>query len=415
LLFLLAENFSENSKEEFLDKSENTCKIKMNCCSFIYIWFKNSSSFYRRQKKGVTRLGILFAISIIMAGCGIVSESSPGDKKTEEDYAIPVKVTRATRGNITSYIPALGTLFPWAETKISSKIPGKIEKILVAEGFEVRKGDLLIQLEDNELAIALAQAQAQLELAEAKLTNAREDWERAKRLSQQGVISQQEYDRLKSQYNIALAQWKTAQAQVKMAQTQLNNTKIRAPFSGIIVQKFANAAEQISPGLPLLHLMNISRVKAEVDVSEIKKTDIQIGQKSLVLADSYPDKIFSGKIIQIRPLVDPQSRTLKVTIAVLNEKKLLNAGMFSRVKIQAARHTDVILVPSSAITEIGAKKVAYKVNNSIAHRTEVRTGYEQDGKIEILAGIKEDDLVVTEGNYGLAHGARVFFSQQEIN
>jgi len=89
--------------------------------------------------------------------------------------------------------------------------------------------------------------------------------------------------------------------------------------------------------------------------------------------------------------------------------------MFSRVKIQVAEHRDVILVPKSAIAEIGAKKVAYKVNNSIAHRIEVRTGYEQDGKIEVLAGIKAGELVVTEGNYGLAHGARVFFSNQEIN
>jgi multidrug efflux pump subunit AcrA (membrane-fusion protein) len=89
--------------------------------------------------------------------------------------------------------------------------------------------------------------------------------------------------------------------------------------------------------------------------------------------------------------------------------------MFSRVKMQIARHTNVILVPQSAIIETGGKKVVYKVNNSIAHKIEVRTGYEQDGKIEVLAGIKEGDLLVTEGNYGLAHGARVFLSEHEVN
>lgn len=361
------------------------------------------------------RLIILVMILIFLTNCGISSESSPGDNKNEEEYAIPVKVTKATKGDITHYIPALGTVFPWAETKISSKIPGKIERILVKEGPEVSKGDLLIQLEDNEMAIALEQAQAQLELAEAKLANAMGDWERAKELSQQKVISQQEYDRLESQYSIALAQRKEAQAQLKMAQTQLDNTRIRAPFAGTIVQKYANEAEQISPGLPLLHLMDISRVKAEVEVSEIKKAEIQLGQESLVVIDSYPAKTFSGKIIQIRPLIDPQSRTLKVTIEIPNEEKLLNAGMFSRIKIQVAQHRDVILVPKSAITETGAKKVAYKVNNSIAHRIEVQTGYEQDGKIEVLAGINEGELVVTEGNYGLAHGARIFLSNQEIN
>jgi len=367
------------------------------------------------KQAGMHKLSILVAVVIVLAGCGIVSESSPDDKKAEGEYAIPVKVSRATKGDINYYIPAIGTLFPWAETKISSKIPGKIEKILVGEGSEVSKGDLLIQLEDNELAIALDQARAQLELAEARLNNAKGDWQRAEQLSQQKVISQQEYDRLQSQYSISLAQRKEAQAQLEMAQTQLDNTWIRAPFAGTIVQKYANEAEQISPGLPLLHLMDISRVKAEVEVSEIKKAEIQLGQESLVVIDSYPAKTFTGKIIQIRPLVDPQSRTLKVTIEVPNEERLLNAGMFSRVKIQVAEHRDVILVPKSAIAEIGAKKVAYKVNNSIAHRIEVRTGYEQDGKIEVLAGIKAGELVVTEGNYGLAHGARVFFSNQEIN
>jgi RND family efflux transporter MFP subunit len=358
------------------------------------------------------RLGIIFTL-IFLASCGVISESSPGGDKSEEDYAIPVKVTKSYRGDISYCISAVGTIFPWVEAKLSAKIPGKIERIMVQEGSRVNKGDLLIQLEDREYVIALEQAKAQLELAEARLINARGDWQRAQQLFQQKVISPQEYDRLKSLYDIALAQWKTSQSQQRMAETQLENTRIKAPFAGTIVQKYVNEAEQITPGLPLLYLMDISRVKSEVEVSEIYRGNIRLGQEALVLVDSYPGKTFAGKVVQIRPLVDPQSRTFKVTIAIPNQDNILNAGMFSRVKIQIAHHPNALLVPRSAIVETGGKEVIYKVTDSIAHMIEVETGYEQDGKIEVIAGIEEGDLVVTEGNYGLAHGARVFISQPE--
>jgi len=310
-----------------------------------------------------------------------------------------VKVIEAKRGDMQNSLSVTGTFYPWQEAKIESKVAGKIEKFLVKEGDEVEKGKPLVQLEKKERLIALAQAEASFENAEG-------DWKRMKELYAKRAISQQQYDKVRSGY-------KMAKANLDMAQAQLDNCDIRAPFSGVIVQKFRNEGEMVAQPMgmpstpPLVVLMDISRVKVEVDIPEKRIGEVKVGQSAYVTVDGYPDKIFEGRVINVVPFVDPVSRTFKVKIEVPNEGKLLKSGMFARVKMVTKKHQNVLVVPLKAILKRGQEEVVFVVEDSLAHLRRVKTGLSDEGKIEILSGINEGDRVIIEGNYGLTEDTKV--------
>lgn len=374
-----------------------------------------------------------------------------------------VAVILAQKGNLAEILSLTGTLLAAQEVKITSKIPGRVEKVPVEEGTPVKAGDVLIELELKELALAIEQAKAavataeaglarvlagtrkeKIDQAEAALAQAKANvdickitFERMSNLLKDKSIPKTRYDEAKAHYDAALAQYKSAQAQLEMAKAgatredidiarahvrqaraalasarrQFQNATISSPIDGVVAYKNVEPGEVVSPpmipGKALLNIVDMSRLKTMVNISENRVKSVRLGQEAIITLDGFPNEIFSGNVSRISPVVDTKSHTFKAEVLIPNPVNRLKPGMFARVQLVMSKRTDVIKVPIKAVNEGKQGKVVFLVVSGIANVRPVTLGISDEVDIEVKSGVNPGDKVIVEGNLGLEHGDKV--------
>jgi membrane fusion protein (multidrug efflux system) len=367
----------------------------------------NGVSFPLKRKYPLHFFSFLLFGLFLSAGCSKQQEPVAAASEKPSEFAVSVTVAPVIRGNIKSTIRAVGQVKAINQAKISTKVPGKVEKISCDVGDRVNDGCCLLQLEKVDFELAVRQAEAALQMAEANYSKAKLDWERAQQLFDQGISSQQQFDLTKSAFEIAEASLAKAKADLDLANNQLVNADVTTLVGGTVTQKFVDLGERISPGQTLFEVAEISRVEVEVGVTDKRFSETQIGQLATISVDGYPGREFEGKVERIQPAIDPTTRTFKVTIGVDNPKELLKPGMLARVEITVNHHPDALIMPKSALLEEEGKYLVVAVRDGRAERLEIVPGFQDGERLEVLSGLVEGDQVVTEGAYGLAHGAAV--------
>ena len=369
-------------------------------------------------------IGIVIGLTLLICGCqnsGSEEKIAPKARKVAEPAT--VKVVAVKRGDISVPISATGTIFPEYESKIGPKISGTIEIVYVDEGDQVRKGQILAQLDQKDLLIAVRQgqaavrvAEAQLKEAEVKVRNLRRERERLANLFKKNVISQQRYDDIDTAYSMAVVRVEVIRAQIlscrenlAMAEQKLKDTVIVAPFSGLIVKRFINQGEFVStmPPSPLFLIMNIDRVKTEIGLPEVHLARINIGNPVEVKVDTYPGITFTGKISTINPMVDPVSRAFKIKVEIPNKDHRLKPGMFARAKIYPEIHKDALIVPFKSVMKREGNTVVFVVEGDRVRLRAVTAGIDNEREIEVIDGLGEGEEVVIEGHYGMADKTKV--------
>jgi RND family efflux transporter MFP subunit len=367
---------------------------------------------------------IVIGLMLLICGCqnsGSEEKITPNVSKAVEPAT--VKVVAVKRGDISVPISATGTIFPEHESKIGPKISGTIEKVFVDEGDKVNKGQILVQLDQENLLIAVRQgqaavrvAEAQLKEAEVKVGNLRKERERLANLFKKNVISQQKYDDIDTAYSMALTGVEVIRAQIlscrenlAMAEQKLRDTVIIAPFSGLIVKRFINQGEYVStmPPSPLFLIINIDKVKTEIGLPEVHLARINIGNPVEIAVDTYPGITFKGKISMINPMVDPVSRAFKVKVEIPNKDHRLKSGMFARVKIYPKIHRNTLIVPFKSVMRREGNTVVFVIDGNTVRLKAVTPGINNEREIEVIDGLKEGEEVVVEGHYGMADKTKV--------
>jgi len=351
---------------------------------------------------------ISLSFLLLALGCG-----SNGSKTIEEEPVIPVLATKVKRGDISSYINTTGAIFPKQESMISPKISGRIEKLYVDEGDQVKKGQTLVRLEQERLLIVVKEAKASLKEAQAQLKNLQATLKRNQKLFEEGVIDSQRFDDTKTEKDLAQARVQRARAVLERVQQDLKDSIITAPFSGFIVEKMMNEGEMATtmPPSNIFHLVDTSRVKVECGITERKRRSIRVGKEVLIELDAYPDEVFNGKITTVNPKVDLNSRTFKIKIEIPNPDFRLESGMFARIRIIEKESKNALLIPQRAIIEQGGSKKVFVVENNRALEKSITTGIINHKIVEVRKGLTEDDIVVTEGFYALKDGIKVIIKE----
>jgi len=367
---------------------------------------------------------IVIGLALLMCGC---QNSDSEEKITPTGIKVveppTVKVVTVKRGDISVPISTTGTIFPEYESKIGPKISGTIEIVYVDEGDKVRKGQPLVQLDQQNLLIVVRQgqaavrvAEAQLKEAEVKVENLKKERERLANLLKKNVISQQKYDDIDTAYSMAVtgievirAQIFSARENLAMAEQKLSDTVIIAPFSGLIVKRFINQGEFVStmPPSPLFLIMNIDKVKTEIGLPESHIARIHIGNPVDVIVDTYPGIIFKGTVSTINPMVDPVSRAFTVKVEIPNADHRLKPGMFARVKIYTAIHKGALIVPFKSVMKRAGAAVVFVIDGNTVKLRAVTAGITNEREIEVIDGLKEGEEVVIEGHYGMADETEV--------
>lgn len=326
--------------------------------------------------------------------------------------AAPVKVFKATRQKISEKLLYTGLIEAWNKINIMPEIGGKIDRIYVEEGDRVKKGQLIAELDTRAIRLQLEQAKAGLAVAEANQKDAKRNLERMERLKSENAVSEQQYEQVRLAFEAAEAQLQQAKAAANLANHNLEVSIMRAPFSGVVASRNADVGDVINPMMGgfsptsgVATLMDFLRVKIDIEVSSQDIARIEKGQTALLRVDTFPDRIFSGRVSIVNLAADPSTKKFGVRIVMNNPGLELRPNTFGEISLEVSSHEDALVVPQKAVLE--NKYVFIALDDNTAARKEVLLGLQNTDMVEVTSGINEGDLVVVEGNYGLEDGAKI--------
>jgi len=325
---------------------------------------------------------------------------------------------------------------------VSSKITGKVVDVLVEEGMEIREGQVLAHLDDatprKQLALAESQLTSQrrnLTETEVRLKQARLNQERMRRLKKEGVSTQAdldtadaEADSFAARLEVGRQDVEVAARQVALARQDLEDTIIRAPFSGVAVSKDAQPGEMISPvsagggftRTGICTLVDMKSLEIEVDVNESYIQRVKPGQKTLATLDAYPEWRIPSRVIMPVPTADRQKATVRVRIGFEEQDPRILPDMGVKVAFLAeengaptAAPRAVMVVPRSAVRKDGGRDVIFVVRDGRAERRAVGLSTAPGDEAVVLSGLAAGDQVVVEGPPDLKDGARVSVQKEK--
>lgn len=388
---------------------------------------------------------VIFILSVYIFTSPEKQSESSLDKEESNiasDIVFDVSSDVAIIGNLVQCIIASGTTKPILQVEISSSINGKVKECFVEEGSRVDKESLLIKLDDSEILLALKDAEsklletqieynlmrhgASLERIENNSSNnmATETIQKFKEVEEAyklNRISEKEYQKAKRGYEAVmvyspdvrddvLAQkcgLNQAIVNLERIKLNLNYTEIKSPFIGYAAEVNINVGQNIKAGEKLLQVVDISKIKVEVGVLETEIKLIKRGSNVEVTIPSYPDKIFKGKIKNISPIIDTQTKTCKVIVEIDNTERIIKPGMYVSVKIETEIYKHRLLIPKQALLIRDQRKLVFTVSQGLAKWCYVETGVENEKFTEIISGINAGDTVLVNGHYSLAHDAKI--------
>lgn len=276
---------------------------------------------------------------------------------------------------------------------------GVLVEVRVTEGQQVRKGQVLARVEDGGLANELSRLRTQEQLA-------RTTFERQERLWNQNIGSEIQYLEAKSNYE-------AAQQTVAQVQTQLNRSIIKAPFSGTIDQVFVEQGEVVSPGQnQLFRLVNLENMYVEANIPEIYLGAVQKGTQVLVRISSI-GRDFSGTVDRVGNTIHPGNRTFRAEISIPNEDEMVKPNQMAMLRFNDYTNPQAIVIPEATIQQDAEGRTLVYVwepidgNSGVAKRTFVKTGRIYNGAVEIIEGLEQGQLIITEGSRNLRDGQEV--------
>jgi HlyD family secretion protein len=267
--------------------------------------------------------------------------------------AVPVE-----RRNIVVSAQASGAIQPDTTVEVKSKASGEILQLMAETGQVVQRGSPLVRIDPRNARNALAQAQADLDVARAKLTNATSQKKRSDELFKSQSITEQEHEQAILDFADAKSQVVRAQVAVDNARIQLEDTDVRAPITGTILEKdvergtvIASATTNVSGGTTLMKMANLNQVQVRALVDETDIGKLQPGQQTTVTVDAYPQRPFSGTVLKIEPQAQTEQNVtmFPVLIRIDNKEGLLRPGMNAEVEVHVGRRDDVLAVPNAAL------------------------------------------------------------------
>ena len=356
--------------------------------------------------------------------------------------AVPEVRTVAAREissqNANTVLNASGYVTARRQATVSSKFTGKVVDVLIEEGMQVEKDQVLARLDDSNLGTSYALAEAQLHSSEtslketqALLTEASSNYQRTLNLVERGLSSGVDMDRARALSESLAAQLERKQADVKVAEKQLDvyrqqldDTVIRAPFAGVVVAKNAQPGEMISPNSAgggftrtgIGTIVDMGSLEIEIDVNEAYINRVNPGQQVVATLDAYPDWTIPAHVIAIIPTADRQKATVEVRVGFdeLDPRILPDMGVKvafqeagGSVTSNSAGNSAGVVVPQSAVSESNGKQYVLLVADNLVERRAIATAGERGKDILITSGLSSGDKVIINAPDGLKNGDRV--------
>ena len=408
------------------------------------------------------KLILLITLLLAVAGAVMSCGGSKANVRKEEASSTPKTVEVTTAAAISRELPsffeATGSLAGDEQTDVAPQTAGKVVEVGVDIGSAVRRGQMIVRLDDSELKLHVTQSQAQVEQAKAAVRQAEEkiglrsgqafdpsrvaevaaakvnldlaekNLKRAEKLIESGDVSRSFYDQqraqrdqLKEQYDVAIAQARQNFAGVDVARTNVANAEaalalarknlsyafIPAPIDGFVSERTADLGEYVSPTQKVATIVRINPLRVRIDIPEQAISEVKVGQSVSATTSAWPDKSFSGHIARIAPNVTANSRTLTVEAEIENGSGALKPGQFATVRILQPRPVAAVLVPSRAVVSDAGVNRIYVIKNGHAEQRLVQLGQTEGDLVQVKTGVAADEKVATSNLEQLGDGVPV--------
>lgn len=346
---------------------------------------------------------VALATAILLSwGCGREEGSS-----RQAESAISVQVARVEAAQVPLLTRAVGSTESYARATLSTRLMGLVTEVAVEEGQAVRRGQVLVRIENQDLTARQRQAEAGLEETRAVQANAEKAVERLRHLRRQNAVPQQTLDEAETGAARAVAAVASAEQAVREAEVSLEYSEVRSPLDGTVVRKLAQPGDLSTPGAPLLEVERLDPIKVTVEVNEGDLTWVTVGQEvDVEIASLRARPIRRGRVEALNPAADPASRTFQVTVVVPNPDAAIGSGMFVRVGFPKGARP-AILVPSAAVVHEGQLEGVFLIAGDRAALRWVRLGRAFGDRVEVLSGLEPGQRVAVGNLAGLRDGVRV--------
>jgi len=370
------------------------------------------------------RRGLSPVVLVLLGLAGVAAGIFVGLRVMGANRGLTVTVgtAEATGGGSASGsgISANGYVVARTKASVSSKILGRLAWVGITEGSHVRDGVIIARLESADYEAALHSAEANVAQLDAQTVQAQRELKRAQSLRTQDLLSDAELESAQTRVEVATAQANAGRAQVRLAQANLENTRVRAPFTGTILRKDAEVGEIVAPssaggGLTrtaIVTMADLSTLEVEVDVNEAYIAQIGGTQSARITLDAYPDTSFSGRVRQVVPTADRQKATVLVKVSILDRDPRILPEMGAKVvfdahnaQVQAAPRR--VFVPQAAVVSASGRSSVWVVEAGAVRRQAVDVGPTRGDRIEVRQGLSGGETLVLDPPADLKDGIKV--------
>ena len=358
---------------------------------------------------GLALYWLLVTMLLCGTGCGGNKDETEANTAASKNV-LKVNITPATIHPMPRFLHVTGQLQGNREARVAANTSGKISALHVERGSEVAQGDPLAEVDVTNASLTLREAEAMVSVTEAQLALATTELERFEPLAKSKAISDSEFQKLKAERVARQAAVDSAVAQRNLARKAVDDSVIRAPFSGQVVERFVQTGEFVMPPAPVVHLVELSKLRLVLSIPETAAAQVSTGQQVHFETAVFEDETFTGIITYISGALRTTARDLVVEALVDNANQRLKPGYFAEADIQLPDR-NVLSIPIEALRTNGSNTSAFVFNNGEIEERLIDIGVTADGWVEIHQGIQEGESVIIASDQALKDGLNASLAQ----
>ena len=323
----------------------------------------------------------------------------------------PENVAIVTRGPLASGPAISGALRAEREATLRAEASGAVLATLVEPGTRVRRGQLLVRIDDSAVRDAFLGARSGVTTAEQTFELARREQERSQSLAAAGAIAERDLDVARRNVTAATAALADSRARLALANRQLAGTRVTAPFDGVVSDRQVKAGDVVGMGTALLTVVDPRSMRLEASVPASSLSEVRIGAPVSFTVNGYAERSFTGTVTSVNPVADPTTGQVRITVGLPNSGGTLVGGLFAEGRV-ASTSRIALTVPLNAVDARGLSPVAYRLKGGRVEKVEISLGARDEDaeRVEVAVGLAAGDSVLTGAAQGISVGTRVMVS-----